>query len=359
MSIEDPSPATDREKDFSVPGFVDLQINGYGGIDFSSPLLTSGDAEKACEHIVGGGTAAFLATVVTCSETTYRRNLPLLGALQARADLRPHLLGLHVEGPFISAQSGAVGAHNAAWVRAPDCALLQRMQEWANGSIRMLTLAPELPGAMELIAAATAMDIVVSLGHTLAGEADIDQAANAGARAFTHLGNGLPNLIHRHQNPIWPTLAQECLAVTLVADGFHLPPSFIKSAVRTMGMERAIVVSDGSPLAGLPPGSYDAFGGPAVLEPSGLLHDPERQCLVGSSRSMLECMNHVASLEFLSPTEMLRLGFDNPLRLLGLPRERISGPNRITYDAASRRFVSKGGTHGPGSILQRPTLRRE
>ena len=322
-----------------VPGFVDLQVNGYLGVDFSSPSLSEEACLHACRELLRSGTAAFLPTIITSPLEVYRRNLPLLAGVIHRSEFQGHLLGIHLEGPFLSAQPGAVGAHNPAWVRATDVGLLYQLNEWARGTIRLVTLAAELEGAEQTARAAIEQGMVVSVGHTLATPGDLERLAKAGATALTHLGNGLPQCLPKFANPIWAGLADDRYTAMLIGDGHHLPHEALKVMIRAKGVERTVIVSDAAPVAGLPPGRYHTLGNDAVLEPSGRLHNPEKACLVGSSLTLCQCMNYMASLGLWSLEELLAIGFTNPLRLLGLdPVDLPTGPN-LSYDTDGRRFI--------------------
>ncbi len=318
--------------DLCIPGFVDLQVNGFGGVDFSSPDLTGESFAGACAQVLQAGAAVFLPTVITSPVDVYRRNLPIMAAVMRREAFRGRVAGLHLEGPFINAAAGAVGAHHPAWVRAPDCGLLDQMRAWSGDSIRLLTLAAEPEGADELARCAVRMGITVSIGHGLARAADLDRLARAGAAALTHFGNGLPYQLPKFDNPLWPALADDRFTAMLITDGHHLPADVIKVMLRAKGAERIVVVSDGAPIAGLPPGHYRTLGNEVILESNGLLHNPAKGCMVGSGSNLLQCMNHLASLGFLSPDELLAVGFHNPLRLVGIPPDSVPGPRRLRFD---------------------------
>ncbi len=322
-----------------VPGFIDLQINGYIGVDYSDTTLTEKDFIRSARALHENGTAGFLPTVITSHEEIYRRNLPMLARAMKDPDLEGCVLGLHLEGPFISDQPGAVGAHNPAAVSKPDCDYLKRLQDWAEGQIKVLTIAAEAEGAEKLIACANSLGIVVSLGHHLATPADIEKCAKAGAKLLTHLGNGCPNMIHRHNNPIWAGLADDQLTAMIITDGHHLPPALIKTMVRAKGVDKVIVTSDASPIAGMPPGRYSTLGNNAILEPNGLLHNPEKQCLVGSSATILVCVNYLASLDFLSPNDIVKLAFSNPLKMIGVPESSISSKTQYEWNPEKKQFV--------------------
>jgi N-acetylglucosamine-6-phosphate deacetylase len=317
-----------------VPGFVDLQVNGYVGIDFSSKELTAEQVAQAARELVARGTAAFLPTIITNPAATFERNLPLIARVMDTDEFRARLLGFHIEGPFISPTPGAVGAHDADSVVEPDVAMLDMMIEASGGRIKILTIAPETPGAEELTRHAVAKGITVSLGHHLGLEGDLDRVAKAGAKALTHLGNGVPPMLARHPNPIWAGLADDRYTAGLITDGHHLPPSFIKTALRAKGVEKVFVVSDSVATAGMPPGRY----GSTVLEESGKLHMPDRGVLAGSSANMLECMNHLASLGLLKLEELMAVCRTNPLRLIGIEESAVALEPMLEYDEGERRF---------------------
>jgi len=298
-------------------GYVDLQVNGFLGVDFSSPDLTEADFIRACRALLAWGTVAFLPTMITSPLDVYARNLPLMARVMAREEFESRLLGFHIEGPFISREPGAVGAHNPAYVRESDVALLEKLLDWADGRVRLLTVAAEVPGADALARFAVERGITVSIGHSLFDTADLDRMAEAGATALTHLGNGLPNLLPRHDNPMWVGLAHDAYTAMVIADGHHLPVPVLKTMVRAKGADKLIVVSDAAPVAGLPPGRYRMLDNDAVLEPSGCFHNPDKQCLVGSSATMTQCMAHLAGLGEMSEEALMKVGRSNPLALIG------------------------------------------
>jgi len=309
----------------AAPGCIDLQVNGCLGVNFSSPNLTEKDFARACERVLADGVAAFLPTLVTCPVAVYARNLPLMSSVMRSPEFEGRVLGIHLEGPFISPEAGYVGAHDPRHVIAPDAALLERFQSRAGGALRMLTLAAELPGAVEVARRAVQMGIVASIGHSRCGEADLRKLAEAGATCVTHLGNGVPSLLPRHPNSIWAALAEDGLMASIVADGHHLPPSVLKSIIRAKGVSRTVVVSDLCPFAGLPPGEYPWCGRTIAVEETGYVHDAHRENLAGSGVGMAKAMDYLASLGFLSESDLPRLAYHNPLRLLGIDPGDLPG----------------------------------
>jgi len=313
----------------SKNGFVDLQINGYKGINFVSANLSVDDIHNATRALMNAGTIAYCPTICTDNIKVYERSLKLFAkALQDR-ELSGHIPGLHLEGPFISAMEGARGAHPLKYIRRPDIELLKRFQDWAQGHIVLLTLAPETENAAALIKYAVRNGIRVSMGHHFAEDEVMENAVKAGVKACTHLGNGMPNMINRHNNPIWWQLACDDVFGMFITDGHHLPADLIKTALRAKTLEKFIVVSDSVYLAGLPPGTYKFLGRKVVLAPSGRTSFADTPYLAGSSANMMQCMNHLASLKLLTEKELWQVGRDNPLKFLGKNQaflNKVPGP---------------------------------
>ena len=322
-----------------IPGFIDIQVNGFMGIDFSNSDLSEKTFINACEMLLERGTAGFLATVITSPAETYQQNLRIIAKAMRLPELKGRLLGIHAEGPFLSSQPGAVGAHNPAWVKKPEIDFFKQMQDWAEGNIKLLTIAAENPGSEQLTEYASGNGVTVSLGHQLALSPDLRKCADAGAKLLTHLGNGLPNEINRHHNPIFAGIAEDRLTAMIITDGHHLPPALIKTFIRAKGADKIIVTSDASPIAGMPPGTYHVLGNLAVIEESGLLHNPEKKCLVGSSATMLTCVNYLASLNLLSPEDLIKVSFTNPLKAINLTPDAIQSQYEYTWNSAENKFV--------------------
>uniref|UniRef100_A0A7S3FHF8 N-acetylglucosamine-6-phosphate deacetylase n=1 Tax=Haptolina ericina TaxID=156174 RepID=A0A7S3FHF8_9EUKA len=306
----------------------------------------------ACERLLDAGCACILPTVITSPVEVYAHVLPLLADACESERLRGRVLGIHLEGPFISDQPGAVGCHPPAHVLDPangGIALFDQLMSLSRGHVRLLTIAAEGRGAAELCAHAIAAGVVVSLGHQLATAEQIHELAACGASLLTHLGNGCPAVVNRHANPIWAGLAEDRLSAMLITDGVHLPRDVLVAMLRAKGLSRVIVTSDVAPVACLPCGTYQCFGSSVHVEGSAI-RSADRSCLAGSGALMLECMNHLAGLRAwvvdeagvdagstlctggdvgtaaggevgLSLEQLLLVGFDNPLRALGLSPE--------------------------------------
>lgn len=211
-----------------------------------------------------------------------------------------------------------MGTHPVEWVREPDLALFGRFQDAAEGLIRMVNVAAEVPGMPDFVRAVAAQGVVVSLGHQMAtSPAQLEPCLAAGASAFTHLGNGIPNEINRHDNIVYTALVEDRASVMFIPDGHHLPDTMLKLYFRAVPLKRLVAVSDAQYPAGMPPGEYEVCGAHARLEPDGLLWNPARNCLVGATTPMAAMMALLAERVGLTPDELRAVGRDNPLKLIG------------------------------------------
>lgn len=309
-------------------GFVDLQVNGYRGVDFSSHRLELDEILWVTEALREAGTIAYCATIITSNPDIYRRNLPIIAASMDQPGVKGRLLGIHLEGPYLSQVEGARGAHAPRKMRRPSTDEFDRFQEWASGRIAIVTLAPELDGAIDFISHVRRNHSTrISLGHHLASREILKRAADAGATLITHLGNGCPNLLPRHDNIIMYQLANDSLMAGLITDGNHLSEDFVRVAFRCKGADRIFIVSDSAPIAGFEPGIYETLGNPVRLTATGMIENLHSPHLVGSGCNLAQCMWHLKSLGFLSEEELWRVGFENPLRILGEEPERLQHRN--------------------------------
>ncbi len=244
-----------RDHTWWAPGFVDIQVNGYNGVDYSGPDLCEDDVDRVINALAVTGTTRHVPTVITNSQERICRNLEILhGIADSLPQRRAALAGLHVEGPYISSEDGPRGAHDPRYVRNPDWAEVSEWLAAAGGDLAMVTLAPERPGSIKLIERLVSEGVVVSIGHTAATDDEILAAVDAGASMSTHLGNGSHASLPRLNNYLWTQLAEDRLTAGIIADGFHLPPHALRSIVRGKERSRIILVSDVAPLAGTAPG---------------------------------------------------------------------------------------------------------
>ena len=301
-------------------GWIDLQVNGYGGVDFNAPGLTVEAVKTVTERLEEDGTVGYMPTLVTGDpEVLIPVVRTIVEARRKYAVCERNIIGLFMEGPFISDKPGAVGTHPIEWVRPPDMALFNRFQDAAEGLVRMVNVAAEVPGMPEFVKALKEAGVTVTLGHQLAtSPKDIEPCVAAGAKAFTHLGNGIPNSIGRHDNIISTALVDDRMSVMFIPDGHHLPDTMLKLFTRAVPAKRLIAVSDAQYPAGMAPGWYDVCGAHAKLEENGLLWNPERQCLVGATTPIAKCMEILSERIGLTPYECRVIGRDNALELIGL-----------------------------------------
>jgi N-acetylglucosamine-6-phosphate deacetylase len=267
-----------------APGLFDIQVNGYRGFDYSADGLEPSHVDRIIGDLAAGGVTRHLATLVTGPRDRVSRNLEVIAsAADASPAVRGAIPGIHLEGPYISALDGPRGAHNAAFTRDPRREELAAWQEAARGMIRLLTLAPEREGALDLIGRATGMGIRVAIGHTAADPSLIAEAVKAGATLSTHLGNGSHSLIPRFKNYLWEQLACDDLRASIITDGFHLPEAVIRTFWRAKGAQRIILISDAAVMGGREPGVYDWGGIRVEVHPDGHLGVAGTEYLAGAA----------------------------------------------------------------------------
>lgn len=259
-------------------GLFDLQVNGFGGVDFNSPTTTSRDVLRVIDLIRATGVTRFLPTLITSLFERFTQSAQTLLHTQHTS-----IVGIHMEGPYIVAEDGPRGAHPREHVTIDDFAW---RQDAAGGEIRLVTLAPEVPGAMILIEYLVSRGVRVAIGHTAATPEQIRDAVKAGATLSTHLGNGCVNPLSRHPNLIWKQLAADDLFASLIVDGHHLPPATVKSMICAKTPARAILVTDEMAAAGCKPGTYELNGEQVVLSENGRISPPGKSWLAGSSLTL-------------------------------------------------------------------------
>jgi N-acetylglucosamine-6-phosphate deacetylase len=324
----------------AIPGFIDIQVNGYAGVDFSDPETTPDQVLEVAEDLARMGTIGFLATITTRPREVMETCVATVASAIEREGKRGHILGIHLEGPFISPEHGFRGVHPADAVSPPDLDWFTKLQKLSGGNVRLVTLAPEHETAAQFIEV-VARGVVVSAGHTNCSFAQLRKAINAGLTIATHIGNGCRQTLDRHDNPVINLLACSEITLSFISDGIHLPEAFIRALVNSRPPQKLVVVSDSVKFAGLTPGRYTTSSGAEVI-----LSDDGRLCLAsepdimaGSSATMFKCMNHLASLRVLSEADLWQVGFSNQLRLLGISNERFANRlGNLEYDPVVQRF---------------------
>ena len=308
-----------------APGLVDLQINGFMGMDFNDPNLTVTQVELASKALLQTGVTTYYPTLITGSPDKTSTLLKTFAeVLKAKGLAAKMIGGIHMEGPFISKEDGPRGAHQAQYCLDPDMRLLNQWTEEAQGQIKIITLAPELEGSEALIKSCVEMGLVVGIGHTSATTDDIKMAADAGATLSTHLGNGSHSTLPRHPNYIWDQLGEKRLYASMIADGFHLPDAVLSIFIK-LKKEKAILISDGMTYTGLEPGTYDSSAtGRVRLTPEGKLHiEGNESMLAGSASTLLKGISKAKQI-FDFPTAW-DLGSVHPARLLNITSGLVEG----------------------------------
>jgi len=269
----------------AAPGFVDLQVNGFGGVDF---LDADADGyRRACDALLETGVTSFMPTLITAPEETLVAALAEIPVNGDGAGAR--VLGAHLEGPFLSAWR--LGTHPPVGRRDPDAALLERLL--AAGPVRIMTLAPELPGALELIDILVARDVVVSCGHTDASAELAELAFDRGARTVTHLFNAMRPFMHRDPGIVGAALARKDVIVQIIVDGIHLAPE-TTSLIWSAAAGRVALVTDAVAAANGGDESYSlgsvelSIGDGAVRGPDGIL--------AGSVLTMIDAVRNLHAL---------------------------------------------------------------
>lgn len=277
-----------------MTSLFDIQVNGYAGVDFQQPDLATGDVRRAMEVLRQCQTYRILVTLITDRIEALIEKLEQWERLRADdALIAETVAGYHIEGPCLSPLEGYCGAHPFEFMKDPDPRDWDRLQKAAAGNIRMVTLAPERSGSAELIAHLAGQGIVVALGHTAAKDGDIDRAIAAGARLATHLGNGVPSQLHRHDNVTQRLLAREELIASFIPDGIHLPPPVLKNFVRAKSPDGFIFTTDCMAAAAAGPGSYRLGQLSLEVGPDRVVRLPGSQQFAGSSLTPLEGVRNV------------------------------------------------------------------
>lgn len=274
------------------PGLVDCQVNGYRGIDFNDVPPTVAEVTAGIQALWRDGVTSFMPTIITHPLEQTVELARAWNRSDVPSSVRESIVGLHLEGPFISCEEGPKGAHEARWVCPPRIDLIERCQEASGGLVRLITLSPHWRGTSEFIAAATSRGVVVAIGHTAAHESQIRQAVEAGATLSTHLGNGTHAVLPRHPNYIWDQLAEDRLWASIIGDGFHLPWNVLKVILRVK-QHRVYLVSDAVALTGCAPGRYrTSVGGEVSLHENGKLSmgGEESTTLAGSATPLKDAV---------------------------------------------------------------------
>jgi len=315
---------------FELPGLFDLQVNGFGGVDFNAPSLSADRCAEALERMRPTGVTRCLPTLITSSFDDFAASARVLARMTD-----PAIAGIHMEGPYLAHDDGPRGAHPREHVIAASVEDFNRRQDAADGRIVLVTLAPEVPGAIPLIEHLVSSGVCVAVGHTAASARQISDAIRAGVTLATHLGNGCAQMLPRHPNPIWELLAPDGIFASLIIDGFHLPAATAKVMARAKGPGRTILITDAIAAAGCAPGSYTIGGVACVLSQDGRVSLPGTPYLAGSSLTLDRAIGNMVRLSGFSFDEVIPMASTIPARYLGTSTR---GTITCDWDAAAARL---------------------
>ncbi len=303
-----------------APPLVDLQINGFGGIDFQQEELRVADLLTATRKLRAGGCLRFLLTLITNDWPKIIARLRHLRALRAQSlQLQSAIAGWHIEGPFLSAEPGFCGAHDPALMRDPTPKHVHELRDVTGDDPVLITIAPERANAIAVISLAASLRIRVSLGHTDAPRETLVQAVEAGAASFTHLGNGCPQTLDRHDNILWRVFETPGLKVSLIPDATHLSPVLFRLIHRVIRADSIYYVSDAMAAAGSPPGRYKLGRLELEVGEDRIVRYPGRSNFAGSALEPIEGVFRAAQMLRCDWQEAWSRFSDIPARLIGLP----------------------------------------
>ena len=319
-----PGEAAPAVRRLTFSAFLDLQINGFAGVDFNDPATTVDDLQRVVGVLRRHGVTRILPTLITSSRERFAQCARLV--LQAKTDA---FAGIHMEGPYISPEDGPRGAHPREFTATASVDDFERRQEAAQGQIRLVTLAPEVPGTLPLIEHLRTSGVRVAIGHTAATADVIREAVKAGATLSTHLGNGCANMLPRHPNFIWEQLAADEMMASLIVDGHHLPPATVKTMIRAKTVRRTILVTDAIAAAGQPPGDYQLGGLRVRLDETGRVAAPGATNLAGSALAMDRAVANTVRFAGVSLEDALAMASTNPAGYMGV---KPAGTLQLEWD---------------------------
>jgi N-acetylglucosamine-6-phosphate deacetylase len=313
-------------------GDFDLQVNGYGGIDFNRDDLTLEQLRRACDRLIDDGVEGVLATLITEDLPVLCRRLGRLAELREQDPRCAEVIrGFHVEGPFLSPEAGYRGAHPAEVMISATADAADRLLDAGRGRVRLLTLAPERDPGGRTTRHLADRGVVVSAGHTNATRDELAAAIDQGLSMFTHLGNGCPMQMHRHDNIIQRALSfSDRLWLCFIADGVHVPFFALDHYIRLAGLERCIVVTDAIAPAGLGPGRYTVSRWELEIGEDLVAQAADGSHLVGSAISMPRVRRNLEERLGYRAAEIATLVRDNPRKAVGLTGVEESENRRTT-----------------------------
>lgn len=307
-----------RPDSFIAPGFIELQLNGGIGYDFTEQPEA---VREVAAVLPRWGVTAFLPTIITSPDETYLNAFKIIGQAKGQTE-GAQILGIHLEGPFLNPQYR--GAHNPEWLQIPSLEKVKAVLE--AGPLRLLTLAPELAGAAEVIAFLREHNVLVSLGHSAATYEDALIGIEAGAAYATHLMNAMPPLHHRKPGLVGAVLTAPSVTAGIIVDGIHLHPAMIKMIYQMKGAANLNLVTDAMAGMGMPPGRYQLSGQTVLVDETSARLDNVEGTLAGSILTFDEAVRNMQQWSGCSLAEAVQMASLNPARLLGLENKGRIAP---------------------------------
>jgi N-acetylglucosamine-6-phosphate deacetylase len=300
----------------AAPGFIDIQVNGFSGIDFNQPNFQGDDLLGACRKLLETGVTVFCPTLISADYDRLAGNIAAIRqACKKHPLVRSMVLGIHLEGPYINPEDGPRGAHLKTYTSHPDWTKFERLLELGRGLVRMVTVAPELPGGLAFIEKAFQTGLTVGIGHC-APEADVvDQAAAAGAGISTHLGNGTHQVLDRHKNYFQKQLAHDGLMASIICDGIHLPDYFVQNVVRAKGRSKTVLITDATAASHARPGPYSLGDLEVEADDDGALRLAGTPYLTGSTLTMDRAISNCAEFADIPLAAAIKMATVNPAKL--------------------------------------------
>ena len=327
-------------KTFETPGMVDLQVNGYAGLDFNAGNFTAQELESALTKMLFDGVSFCLPTIITDTFETLRHRLKVLDdAIQGSELAKKMVLGIHLEGPFISEQDGYRGCHPLAGIQEPTVENYLGLIEGLQTPIAMVTLAPENDHNLVLSKFLISQGVCVSIGHSSIDRPGLSEAAKAGVTCATHLNNGLTPTLDKNENPLFAILSNDAIHAGIIADSIHILPHIMTIIWRTKGIDKLFLVTDGTAGSSAKPGNYTLGSVGIRLDVDGQVKMLEEDRLAGSGVTMRQMMSHMVNWFGLSPTQLVQIGRENALTMLDKRFVDGAASSRINWAWVDGEFI--------------------
>ncbi|MGB1706925.1 MAG: N-acetylglucosamine-6-phosphate deacetylase [Rubripirellula sp.] len=302
-----------------MSGYIDLQVNGYAGVDFNSDHLSTDEVERVCRQLKVDGTDSILATVITAPlDLMLQRIARLVELIEASSEIAACIRGIHVEGPFLNPADGFIGAHPASDAMPADISVTDQLLDAGKGTIKMVTLAPEMDSDARVTRHLTNRGIAVAAGHSDASLDDLQRSIDQGLKLFTHLGNGCPAVLPRHDNIVQRVLAVgDQLKISFIADGHHVPAFALRNYLEVIPDQNVVIVTDAISAAGLGPGSYKLSGQVVEVDDDGAAWAACRTHYAGCASTFQQMIEVLKGAVGVSDEQIRQWMITNPVQLLG------------------------------------------